>query len=73
MDRRHRRVLLHAVYDYICWNSDYNEALSIGMRSFLLQAALTSGILLMFLRRWEPAPGAWPCCSDSMPLGMGLR
>lgn len=46
------------VYDYICWNSDYNDALSIGMRSFLLQAALTSGILLMFLRRWEPAPGA---------------
>ena len=46
------------MYDYICWNSDYNDALSIGMRSFLLQAALTSGILLMFLRRWEPAPGA---------------
>jgi hypothetical protein len=44
-------------YDYICWNSDYNEGLGIGMRSFLLQAALTAGILLLFLRRWTPAPG----------------
>ena len=47
-----------AEYSYTCWNSDYNTALATGMRALLIHAALTSAVLLLFLRRWTPAPGS---------------
>ena len=40
-----------------CWDN-YDSVLVHGMRSLLIQAGLTSAILLLFIRRWTPARGS---------------
>jgi len=41
-----------------CGHQYYNEALETGLQSLFLQAALTSVVLALFLKRWRPERGA---------------
>ena len=41
-----------------CGNPSYNTALEIGLQSLFLQAALTSVVVALFLKRWRPERGA---------------
>ena len=55
------RPLQHFCYSGstdFCDYGNYNEALEIGLQSLWLQALLTSGALILFLRRWQPARGS---------------
>ena len=41
-----------------CENENYTTALEIGLQSLFLQAALTSTVVALFLKRWEPERGS---------------
>jgi hypothetical protein len=38
---------------------DGNQGLELGITSILLQSAILTGFILLFMKRWRPAPGAF--------------
>lgn len=38
---------------------DGNQGLELGISSILLQSVILSSVLLLFIKRWKPAPGAF--------------
>ncbi|MGB1589699.1 MAG: hypothetical protein ACPHDO_05115 [Candidatus Poseidoniaceae archaeon] len=40
-----------------CNNESYEDSLSFGLQSLYIQAAITCGMVLIFLQRWNPARG----------------
>ncbi len=55
----HQTIPYNSLCAVLSTCSDGNQGLELGVSAILLQSAILTGVILLFIKRWKPAPGAF--------------